>query len=216
MAPPPPASRRLKKIADPKPLVGEWLTASEIIDLPVPAIQYKTFEQWRAGKRQGDIPFPDEDDLIGSVPVWHLSRVEAWLKATGTRYDLRVWRLKLELGSYLRNAGPHRSSITPARSAQAKIPAKRKVPGTWVTIPEIADLPIPAVKATTVEQWRMRHDAHSPQPFPLPDDYRGMFPTWRLERVMAWLENTGKPCSDVGLIAKRKADLYRRPSGKDS
>jgi hypothetical protein len=202
---------RPRPIADPKPLPGDWLTAAEIIDLPIPAIQYKTFEQWRAGKRQGELQFPEEDHTFGSVPVWHLSRVEAWLEATGKRYDLRVWRLKLELGSY-RRLGLNQNN-QPSPDKRVKIPAKRKVPGNWVTIPEIADLPKPPVLVTTVEQWRQRHDIHAPIPFPVPDDYRGMFPVWRIERMLAWLEQMNKPCGTELLMSKREADLYLRPSG---
>jgi hypothetical protein len=96
------------------------------------------------------------------------------------------------------------------------IPDPRPLEGEWVTIPQIAD--IAGVQTNAVNQWRNRF-ADSDLPFPVEDDAIGAFPVWRLERVIAWLQATGRdrlPTYDLdGFRAKRDAGHYRRGGKKD-
>lgn len=104
---------------------------------------------------------------------------------------------------------PQRNQYSPPREPLVEIPPAEPLPGDWVAIVEIADMPIPAVKYTTVEMWRARA-RHRDIPFPEPDDHIGSFPIWRLERIEAWFTATGKPYQLKTWRKKRAAGGYRR------
>lgn len=102
---------------------------------------------------------------------------------------------------------PPRNQHSAPMEPLAEIPPARPVDGTFVSIPEIAD--IAGVKVKTVEQWRNRRRIRD-VPFVEPDDYFGTFPGWRVERVEAWLKATGRPYDLSAWKAKRNAGEYRR------
>lgn len=93
----------LAEIPGPRPITEDTFVAiREIADIAVPPVEYPTVEQWRARRRARVIPFPEPDDNIGSFPIWRLSRIEAWFKATGRPFDLKLWRRKKKNGGYRR------------------------------------------------------------------------------------------------------------------
>lgn len=94
----------LTDIPPPRPIEGDWVVIPQIGDLAVPQVKYATVEQWRNRRREAEIPFPEPDDHIGSIPVWRLERVIAWFEATGKPYNVQVWRDKVASGGYRRPA----------------------------------------------------------------------------------------------------------------
>lgn len=89
------------------------------------------------------------------------------------------------------------------------IPPPRPLDDEIVGVPEIAD--IASVTPAAVNTWRFRPQKNRPL-FLDEDDTVGSFPVWRLERVIAWLELTGRP-HDAGKWRQKKAEGgYRRPS----
>lgn len=108
-----PAREALTDIPPPEPMDGHWLPIPQIGDLATPPVKYTTVEMWRHRRRNADIPFPEPDDYIGSMPVWRLERIIAWFKATGRPYDLALWQSKRANGEYRRTV-PKRKPGKPA------------------------------------------------------------------------------------------------------
>lgn len=72
-----------------------------------------------------------------------------------------------------------------------------------LTIPEIAYLV--GFERGTVERWRLRTRKDNSPIFIDPDDYIGSTPVFRLERVVAWCEESGRTY-DVKAWRKHRAD----------
>lgn len=70
------------------------------------------------------------------------------------------------------------------------IPKAKPLKEELLTVPEIAFLT--GFERGTVERWRLRTKGDEPV-FLEPDDYVGSFPVWRLDRVVAWCENSTPP-----------------------
>lgn len=111
-------------------------------------------------------------------------------------------------------APKQRNQWTAPTAPLVAIPPARPISeDVFVSIPEIADIANPPVKYTTVEQWKARRRVRD-VPFLEPDDHVGSFPIWRLDRVKAWFEATGRPYKLDDWKAKRAAGGYRRrPTG---
>lgn len=79
-----------------------------------------------------------------------------------------------------------------------------------VGVPDIAF--ITGVGAQAVNTWRFRELANRPK-LPEPDDHIGSKPVWRFtERVVPWLEATGRPTDLESWREKKKAGEFRRPA----
>lgn len=89
------------------------------------------------------------------------------------------------------------------------MPPPRPLDEDWVSSREIGDLAVPAVDSTTVDIWRYRGKS-AEVAFPEPDDRIGTTPIWRLERVLAWFELTGRPFDVDGWREKRRSGAYQR------
>lgn len=73
-----------------------------------------------------------------------------------------------------------------------KIADPKPVDGDYLTVPEIAYLT--GLKRGTIEHWRIENEHRAnAKVFLAPDDYIGDAPVWRLERVIAWLDQHSKP-----------------------
>jgi len=100
------------KIPPPQPPAGTWLTIGEIADCAVPPVKYTTVEQWKHRRRSADIPFPEPDIYFGPFPVWRLSRVKAWFRATGKPFNPKLWEEKKAAGAYRRGPRNTRPKAT--------------------------------------------------------------------------------------------------------
>lgn len=105
------------------------------------------------------------------------------------------------------------SHSEPTSSSATEIPPPRPMTEIFVSIPEIADLA--GVKVATIELWRHRRSERK-LPWPEEDDAIGPHPIWRLERIRAWLEATGRDYFEDRWREKRAAGGYRRPAARDS
>lgn len=72
---------------------------------------------------------------------------------------------------------------------QVVIPDPQPLADDIVTIPEIAYMT--GFTRAAVERWRLRTKGGEPVLI-VQDDYVGSAPVWRLERLIAWLESTGR------------------------
>jgi predicted DNA-binding transcriptional regulator AlpA len=97
-------------VPKPKALSDDVLTLPEIAWLT--GAKRGTVERWRLRNqdpalRVRAIPFPDEDDAIGSTPVWRASRILAWLNDTDRQivHTLDEWREHKAAGGFRRRSG---------------------------------------------------------------------------------------------------------------
>lgn len=138
---------------------------------------------------------------------------------TATRSDLEqlaeTWQLQFE------EPGDSSAEIAYANgvdqgmreAAQQLLALLEGTTETFVSIPEIADLA--GVKVATIELWRHRRSERK-LPWPEEDDAIGPHPIWRLERIRAWLEATGRDYFEDRWREKRAAGGYRRPAARES
>lgn len=106
----------MTKIADPRPLDGDFLTIPEIAFLT--NSKRGTVEHWRIRFEHTDRAFPVEDDAIGYMPIWRLERVIAWLELVmpKLKYDVDAWREHKAAGGFRRKyeRGPKRTALKAA------------------------------------------------------------------------------------------------------
>lgn len=87
----------------------EFLTLPEIAFLGRDAdghpLKRGTVESWRSRKdRPAAKAFLEPDDYIGSVPVWRLDRVVAWMSERKISYNKSAWRKQRKSGGFRRHA----------------------------------------------------------------------------------------------------------------
>jgi hypothetical protein len=88
------------------------------------------------------------------------------------------------------------------------VPQPRPLTEELVTVPEIAF--IGGVKTGTVERWKVDQE-NRPRVLPVPDQYIGSTPVWRLKRIVAFFRDSNRPMVAVDEYRKaRDAGKFRR------
>lgn len=87
------------------------------------------------------------------------------------------------------------------------IPPPKPLRDEIVTVPEIAFLG--GVKVGTVERWKVDAEKR-PRVLPEPDQYVGSTPVWRLNRIVAFFTETGRPMDLDSYLKARDAGRFRR------
>jgi hypothetical protein len=87
-------------VPPPEPIGIDLLPVAEIADLA--GVQRNTVEQWRSRLRSTQDPFPEPDDYVGSIPLWRLPRILAWLEIVHRPAHVEQWREKRDAGGYRR------------------------------------------------------------------------------------------------------------------
>lgn len=90
------------------------------------------------------------------------------------------------------------------------VPPPKPLSDVVITLVEMVDLF--GVKRVTVDQWaqRRRSAVNQDLAFPEPDDHVADKPVWRLDRLKAWADATGKKTwNEKAWREKREAGGYR-------
>lgn len=94
-----------------KPIKDDYLTIPEIFFLT--GQKRGTVEHWRIRYEGTPLEFPEPDDAVGYTPVWHLSRILAWIDLLNesrkdhlgkpqVKYDVAKWRAHKAAGGFRR------------------------------------------------------------------------------------------------------------------
>ena len=81
-------------------VLDELLTGPEIAYLA--GAKMATFERWRLRNQGTEKTLPDPTRYFGSIPVWHLDVITAWLDSTDRAYDVNAWRDHRDAGGFRR------------------------------------------------------------------------------------------------------------------